>query len=133
MKINDSHIDEKTKKLFQETGFDKPSEDFTFNVMKDVEKEKNYGKSAGDNLWQILLAVGLPVIYFLAQFLRGEANTINEVLQGLKSSSYIEFIRILYDSIIQDISLSPIVYLGIIAILLLLMFDRVILRLMHSG
>jgi hypothetical protein len=132
MKINDSHIDENTRKLFQKTDLDSPSKTFTYDVMKNLEKEKVYGKNLPDYLWQVILAVGLPVLYFLFQYLTNGSEAFSKIIIGIKTSQYLDFINVISEKILEDVSLSPLVFMGIIAILLLLAFDRIILKMLHS-
>ncbi|MFO8235426.1 MAG: hypothetical protein R6U04_08495 [Bacteroidales bacterium] len=132
MSNKENHIDNRTRKLFQETEFEKPSVEFPKGVMEKLEKEKVYGKPQYENIWQIAIAVGLPALYFLYSYLTGKVGFINEMVVGIKSSSYFKFIDILSENLLHDISLSTPVLIGIISIVLLLTFDRVILKLLYS-
>ena len=131
MKINDAHMDENTRKIFKSLDQDQPQQSFTYDVMKKVEKERVYGNWFGDNLWQIVLAVGLPLLYFLFQFLTSGSQSYSQLILSITNSSYFDFIRILSDKLLQDVTLSPFVFMGFVAILLLLVFDRLIIRLLH--
>ncbi|MFP4526278.1 MAG: hypothetical protein ACLFNL_07810 [Bacteroidales bacterium] len=133
MSTHDENIDKRTRELFQKTGFEKPSGNFTSEVMKKVRKERIYGKSTYENLWQILLAAGLPLLYFLYRYLTGKINFIDELITGIKASNYFKFADLIADTFIYDISMSPAVLIGIISIVLLLVFDKIILKFIYSS
>lgn len=133
MSIHDKNIDKRTRELFQQTGFEKPSGNFTAEVMRKVKKEKVYGKPKYENLWQTLLAAGLPSLYFLYRYLTGKIDFIDELISGIKSSNYFKFAELISDTFIYDISMSPAVILGLLSIILLLVFDRIIIKLLYSN
>jgi len=134
MNRNNPEIDQKTKKFIQQTSLDSPGEDFTSNVMKRIEEEKVYGINKRDNnLWQIIMAVALPIAYFVFQYLtnKGEAK-ITQIIRDLETNSYLGFIQTFSETLINDISFSPFIYMSILAIATLVIFDRFVVKLLHN-
>lgn len=128
MNNKDIHIDEKTRELLQNTGIERTHAGFTREVMDKVEKEKRLYPYKRDNtLLHILIAVGLPVLYFLFQVLTGSESFLAELDLTLELQPYIRIFQLLADKMFMDFS-TPIVPLGILAIVMLLAFDRFILR-----
>jgi len=127
MKNKDIHIDEKTRELLKNLGVEKAGADFTRKVMDKVEKEKKLHPYKRDNtLLHILIATGIPVLYFFFQALTGESY-LAELNLSVEFEPYIHLFNLLADKLVMDIS-TPIVPLGILAIVVLLAFDRLILR-----
>ena len=134
MNRNNPEIDKKTKKFIQQTSLDSPGEDFTSNVMKRVEKEKVYGiNKRENNAWQIIMAVTIPIAYFVFQYLtnKGEA-TLTQIIKELETTTYFSFIKTFSETLINDISFSPFIYMSIFAIATLVIFDRFIVKLLHD-
>jgi|GEM_PF-1813617 len=134
MNRDNPEIDKKTKKFIQQTSLDSPGEDFTSNVMKRVEKEKVYGINKRDsNVWQIIMAIALPITYFVFQYLtnKGEA-TITQMIKDLEITTYFSFIETFSETLINDISFSPFIYMSILAIATLVIFDRFVVKLLHN-
>jgi len=134
MNRDNPEIDKKTKKFIQQTSLDSPGEDFTSNVMKRVEKEKVYGINKRDsNVWQIIMAIALPITYFVFQYLtnKGEA-TITQMIKDLETTTYFSFIETFSETLINDISFSPFIYMSILAIATLVIFDRFVVKLLHN-
>ncbi|MBS3770087.1 MAG: hypothetical protein V5A47_04185 [Bacteroidales bacterium] len=128
MNSKNTHIDERTRELLKNTGVEKTGTDFTRKVMSRVEKEKKLHPYKQDNtLWHILLAVVLPVMYFLYQIFTGSESFLAELDLTLKFQPYIQLFQLLADKLVMDVS-TPVVPLGILAIVMLLAFDRFILR-----
>lgn len=128
MNSKNTHIDERTRELLKNTGVEKTGTDFTRKVMSRVEKEKKLHPYKQDNtLWHILLAVVLPVMYFLYQIFTGSESFLAELDLTLKLQPYIQLFQLLADKLVMDVS-TPVVPLGILAIVMLLAFDRFILR-----
>ena len=133
MRLNDKDMERKTREYLKQTTLESPPSDFTAQVMNKVEKEKVYGKNwKENNLWQILIAVGLPLLYFAIQYAMGDAQVLRELINDFASSSYFSYLKVFSDSIIQDVTVSPIVFLGIIAIVILLAFDKFVIKMLHS-
>ncbi|MEF8844549.1 MAG: hypothetical protein V5A59_03675 [Bacteroidales bacterium] len=128
MNSKNTHIDERTRELLKNTGVEKTGTDFTRKVMSRVEKEKKLHPYKQDNtLWHILLAVVLPVMYFLYQIFTGSESFLAELDLTLKFQPYIQLFQLLANKLVMDVS-TPVVPLGILAIVMLLAFDRFILR-----
>ncbi len=128
MNSKNTHIDERTRELLKHTGVEKTGPDFTRKVMSRVEKEKKLHPYKQDNnLWHILLAVVLPVMYFFYQIFTGSESFLAELDLTLKLQPYIQLFQLLADKLVMDVS-TPVVPLGILAIVMLLAFDRFILR-----
>ena len=134
MKRSNPDIEKKTKKFIRQTSLDSPGEDFTSSVMRRVEKEKVYGiNKRENNVWQIIIAVAMPIAYFAYQFLvnKGE-TTFTQIIKELESATYISFIKTFLETLINDISFSPFIYMSIFAIATLVIFDRFIVKLLHN-
>jgi len=134
MNRNNPEIDKKTKKFIQQTSLDSPGEDFTSIVMKRVEKEKVYGiNKRENNAWQIIMAISIPIAYFVFQYLtnKGEA-TFTQIIKELETTTYFSFIKTFSETLINDISFSPFIYMSILAIATLVIFDRFIVKLLHN-
>jgi len=134
MNRNNPEIDKKTKKFIRQTSLDSPGEDFTSNVMKRIEKEKVYGINKQDGkVWQIIMAVAIPIAYFVFQYLtnKGEA-TLTQIIKELETTTYFSFIKTFSETLINDISFSPFIYMSIFAIATLVIFDRFIVKLLHD-
>lgn len=128
MNNKDTHIDERTRELLKNTGIEKTGPDFTRKVMDRVEKEKRLQPYKQDNtLWHIVMAIGLPVLYFLFQVLTGSESFLADLDLTLELQPYIHLFQLIADKLVMDVS-TPIVPLGILAIVMLLAFDRYILR-----
>jgi len=134
MNRNNPEIDKKTKKFIQQTSLDSPGEDFTSIVMKRVEKEKVYGiNKRENNAWQIIMAISIPIAYFVFQYLtnKGEA-TFTQIIKELETTTYFSFIKTFSETLINDISFSPFIYMSILAIATLVIFDRFVIKLLHN-
>ncbi len=134
MNRNNPEIDKKTEKFIRQTSLDSPGEDFTSNVMKRIEKEKVYGINKRDGkVWQIILAIAAPIAYFAYQFMmnKGEA-TFLQIIKELETTTYFSFIKTFSETLINDISFSPFIYMSILAIATLVVFDRYIVKLLHD-
>jgi len=134
MNRNNPEIDKNTKKFIQQTSLDSPGENFTSNVMKRVEKEKVYGiNKRENNAWQIIMAVAIPIAYFVFQYLtnKGEA-TFTQIIKELETTTYFSFIKTFSETLINDISFSPFIYMSILAIATLVIFDRFVVKLLHN-
>ena len=128
MKDEDIYMDRRTRELMKISGFKKTREGFTRSVMDKLEKEKRLYPYKKDNtLMHVLLAVGLPILYFLYKILAGGESFFTGLDLTKEFQPYIQLFHLISDKLIGDIS-SPIVPLGIFAIVLLLVFDRLILR-----
>ena len=128
MKNKNTDIDQKTRELLKSFGIEKTGTDFTRKVMDKVENEKRLYPFKRDNMmFHILLAIGLPVLYFLFQALTGSGNFLAELDLTMELQPYIQLFQLIADKLVTDIS-TPIVPLGILAIIMLLAFDRLILR-----
>lgn len=128
MNSKNTHIDERTRELLKNNGVEKTGPDFTRKVMSRVEMEKKLHPYKQDNtLWHILLAVVLPVMYFSYQIFTGSESFLAELDITLRVQPYIQLFQLLADKLVMDIS-TPLVPLGILAIVMLLAFDRFILR-----
>jgi hypothetical protein len=128
MKNQDKHINEKMRELLNYSGIEKTKTDFTRRVMDKVDKEKRMYPYKRDNTFMhILLAVGLPVIYFIFQALTGNEGFLAGLDITMEFQPYINLFRLLADKLVMDVS-TPIVPLGMLAIVLLLLFDRFVLR-----
>jgi uncharacterized membrane protein (DUF485 family) len=127
---NNADIDKKTRDFVKLTSLDNPGEDFTSNVMKRIEAEKAYGYSRRDNnIWQILMAIFVPIGYFGYLFLTGKENIIfNTLIQEVEKAAYIDYFKTFIGSIIHEITISPLIFMGILAITALVIFDRTILK-----
>lgn len=134
MNRNNPEIDKEMKKFVKQTSLDSPGEDFTSNVMRRVEEEKVYGINKGDsNVWQIIMAIAIPLAYFAFQFLTNKGGTtFTQIIKELETATYFKFIKIFSETLINDISFSPFVYMSILAIAALVIFDRFIVKLLHN-
>ena len=120
--------DDRTRKWLNESGLERPSDDFTQRVMAQVEvRKKIYPYKRDSNLWQILLAVVLPVAYFVYRYATGASILPGGISLQQEVQPYVHVFQLLLERITLDFS-TPIVPLGIIAIVALLAFDRLILR-----
>ena len=134
MNRNNPEIDNKTKKFIQQTSLDSPDENFTSNVMKRIEKEKVYGINKRDGkVWQIIMAVAIPIAYFVFQYLTNKGETtFVQIIKELETTTYFSFIKTFSETLINDISFSPFVYMSILAIATLVIFDRFVVKLLHD-
>ena len=134
MNRNNPEIDKKTKKFIRQTSLDSPGEDFTSNVMKRIEKEKVYGINKRDGkVWQIILAIAAPIAYFAYQFMMNKGETtFTKIIKELETTTYFSFIKTFSETLINDISFSPFIYMSILAIATLVVFDRYIVKLLHD-
>lgn len=125
---SNNYNDKRTRDLLNDSGIEKTSADFTRRVMDRVEKERRLYPYKRDNtLLHILIAIVLPVLYFLIQAFWGGGSIFTDLNLTVDIQPYIQLFHLLTDKLVMDIS-SPIVPLGLLAIVLLLAFDRLILR-----
>jgi membrane-associated PAP2 superfamily phosphatase len=131
---NNADIDKKTREFVKQTSLDNPGEDFTSNVMNRVQAEKAYGLNKRDNnIWQVLMAIFVPLAYFGYLFFTDKEGVIfNSIIQELEKATYFEYIKTFAETIIHDLTVSPIIFMGILAIAALVVFDRVIIKLLHT-
>ena len=128
MKNKDIYIDNKTRELLKNTGIERTRPDFTRKVMDKVEIEKRLYPYKRDNtLLHVLLAIIVPVLYVFFQALTGAESYLSELNFTLELQPYIHLFKLITDNLVMDFS-TPIVPLGILAIVMLLAFDRFILR-----
>ncbi len=127
---NNTDIDKKTREFVKQTSLDHPGEDFTQNVMKRVQAEKVYGFTKRDNnIWQILIAIFAPLGYFGYLFLTGKEEILfNTLIQEVEKAAYIDYLKTFAGTIIHEITISPLIFMGILAITALVIFDRTILK-----
>ncbi|MFW5916688.1 MAG: hypothetical protein ACOCTM_04360 [Bacteroidota bacterium] len=127
MNTNDKHIDEKIQHLLNNTGLEKAPPGFTRKVMDQVEIEKRLHPYKRDNTFvNILIAIGLPVLYFVFRELTG-TSFLAELDLTIELQPYIHLFQLMADKLVMDIT-TPVVPFGILAVVMLLAFDRVILR-----
>lgn len=127
MNTNDNDLDKNTRKWMNESGLERPHPDFTHRVMEQVEaRKKRSSLRSNGNIWNILLAVLLPLAYFGYSY-----NTGGGVAGGFSLQTelqpYIRVFQLIVEKLAIDMS-APLVPLGIAAIVALLAFDRLILR-----
>lgn len=134
MNRNNPEIDKEMKKFVKQTSLDSPGEDFTSNVMKRVEKVKAHGINKRDsNVWQIIMAITIPLAYFAFQFLTNKGETtFSQIIKDLETATYFKFIKTLSETVVHDISFSPFIYMSILAIATLVIFDRFIVKLLQN-
>jgi len=127
---NNADIDKKTREFVKQTSLDNPGEDFTSNVMKRVRAEKAYGFTKHDNnIWQILMAIVIPLGYFGYLFLTDKEGVIfNTIIQEIEKAAYLKYLQTFVETIIHEIAVSPLIFMGILAITALVVFDKLILR-----
>lgn len=127
-KQKQNDLDKSTRQWMNESGLEEPSLDFTRQVMEQVEKKPRlYPYKRGGNLFNILVAVLIPAAYFIYNFM-----TLGSPLPGgfslqTEMQPYIRVFQLVVEKLALDMS-TPLVPLGIIAIVALLAFDRLILR-----
>ncbi len=122
-------LDQQTRQWMQQTGLDQPAGDFTQRVMQGVEMQKRLAhlKDKRSNIWNILLAVIVPAAYFFYRYMSGAPLLPGGFNLQTELQPYINIFQLLFSKITLDLS-APIVPLGILAIITLLVFDRLIIR-----
>ena len=127
-KQNPNDLDKSTRRWMGETGLEKPSADFTKLVMEQVEKKPRlYPYKRGGNLFNTLLAVLVPIAYFAYNYMSGGSLLPGGFNLQTEAQPYVRVFQIVVEKMALDMS-TPLVPLGIIAIVALLAFDRLILR-----
>lgn len=126
---NDHQLDQQTRQWMQQTGLDQPAADFTQRVMQGVALNKKLSplKDKRSNIWNILLAVIVPAAYFFYRYMSGAPLVPGGINLQTEIQPYINIFQLLFSKITVDFS-APIVPLGILAIITLLIFDRLIIR-----
>ena len=128
MNMQHTDPDKKTREWMNESGLERPSDDFTRRVMGQVEVRKRiYPYKKESSVWQILMAVILPVAYFVYRYMTGAPIMPGGFSLQQEMQPYLRVFQLLFDKMAIDFS-TPIVPLGIVAIVALLAFDRLILR-----
>jgi len=120
--------EKQTREWMKESGLEKPSDSFTQLVMEKVETKKRlYPYKKDSNIWNYILGVGLPLAYLLYQYFSGSASLPAGATLQHEVQPYIHVFQLILEKVSIDMS-TPIVPLGMGAIVLLLAFDRIILR-----
>jgi len=134
MKRNTTDIDKKTREFVKQTALNSPGRDFTTNVMRQIEQEKVYGINRKDNnLLPILIAIILPLAYFVYQHFTNKGESfITTLMADFQQNTQFEFIKTFSERIIHQISVSPLIFMSILAIAILIAFDRLIIRILHT-
>jgi len=128
MKTSYTDPEKQTREWMKASGKEKPSEGFTRLVMEKVETKKRlYPYKKDNNVWHYILAVGLPLIYLVYRYFSGSGTLPAEVNLQQEVQPYVHIFQLMLEKVTLDMS-APIVPLGIGAIVLLLAFDRFILR-----
>ena len=121
-------LDESTRQWINEAGKEKPSVDFTKRVMEKVElKPRLYPVRSGGNLFNILLAVMVPIAYLIYTYWSSGSLLPGGFSLQAEAEPYIRVFQLVVERLALDMA-APLVPLGIIAIVALLAFDRLILR-----
>jgi len=120
--------EQQTREWMKASGREKPSEGFTRLVMEKVETKKRlYPYKKDNNIWHYILAVGLPLAYLAYRYFSGSATLPAGASLQHEVQPYVHIFQLILEKVSLDMS-TPIVPLGIGAIVLLLAFDRFILR-----
>jgi hypothetical protein len=117
-----------TREWMNDSGMEKPSGNFTRLVMEKVEMKKHlYPYKKDNNLWHYILAVGLLLLYVGYRYFSGQQLLPAGIDLYNEIQPYIGMLQLLFERVAFDMT-TPIVPLGIGAIVLLLTFDQFILR-----
>lgn len=128
MKTSYTDPEKQTREWMKESGMEKPSEGFTRLVMEKVETKKRlYPYKKDTNIWHYILAVGLPLVYLAYRYFSGSGTLPAGINLHQEVQPYVRIFHLILEKVTLDMS-TPIVPLGIGAIVLLLAFDRFILR-----
>lgn len=121
-------LDKTTRQWIKQAGKEKPSMDFTKRVMEKVElKPGFYPGTRGGNLFNILVAVIVPIAYLIYTYLSSGSLLPGGLSLQTEVEPYVRVFQLVVEKLALDMS-TPLVPLGIIAIIALLAFDRLILR-----
>jgi len=127
-KQQNNDLDKSTRQWMNESGLEKPSRDFTKQVMEQVEKKPRlYPYKRGGNLLNILMAVLIPIAYFIYNYMTGGSVLPVGFSLQTEMQPYVRVFQLVVEKLAVDMS-TPLVPLGIIAIVALLAFDRLIFR-----
>jgi len=127
-KQKQNDLDKRTRQWMNESGLEQPSMAFTKQVMEQVEKKPRlYPYKRGGNLFNILMAVLIPVAYFSYNYMTGGSLLPGGFNLQTEMQPYVRVFQLVVEKLALDMS-TPLVPLGMIAIVALLAFDRLILR-----
>jgi hypothetical protein len=131
MNLNEENIDQVTGKLIKKTGIEEPSALFTERVMQSVIAFQQTKEETNSFQYKWLL-LAFPVVIFGGWYLTTFPLILNKFLEILDSVG--QYFNSLFSGLINtfqqlgNISISPIVIMGSLAVLSLLVIDAILTR-----
>jgi hypothetical protein len=131
MNLNEENIDQVTGKLIKKTGIEEPSALFTERVMQSVIAFQQTKEDTNSFQYKWLL-LAFPVVIFGGWYLTTFPLILNKFLEILDSVG--QYFNSLFSGLINtfqqlgNISISPIVIMGSLAVLSLLVIDAILTR-----
>jgi len=137
MKDKKVDIEKITRELIQKEGIQQPGADFTKSLMAKILKDPNVQvsyikKDEGKNSILLFLLVGVLFLAYIGYYIyKNGINKLTET-ENIPGMTYLhtgsEFIAKLW----SEISLSPYILLSFIGIILLVLFDKYIVKYLYS-
>lgn len=128
--------DEQLKEWFSSYRRKKPSKDFVDNVMKKLEHDPSvlYKKQFNWRLfWSNFLTLFFPMAIILGALgYYFYSNDGPKITFQFNFTSFLNLINTFMNEIVQILSSNPFVFIGIMALVLLLFIDKIINRFIHS-
>jgi len=131
---NDNYI----RELIKKNGKEKPSVDFTKNVMAQILKDPavqfnfSYTKDEKESkAWLFLSVIAMFIGYIFFVLFKNDFN----LTKGLEHSFSTKYLKVFFDFFAQlynELSLSPYVLIGLAGVIVLILIDKTIVRYLHS-
>jgi len=134
----EKNIDRYTRNIIQKNGKEKPSVDFTKNVMAQILKDPavqfnfSYTKDEKESkTWLFLSVIAMFIGYIFFVLFKNDFN----LTKGLEHSFSTKYLKVFFDFFAQlynELSLSPYVLIGLAGVIVLILIDKTIVRYLHS-
>lgn len=138
MSKKEFNIDKSTRHLIQKGGKVEPSADFTKNVMAQIIKDPavqfnfSFTKDEKESkVWLFLSIAAMFIGFFLFFFVKNGFN-LEKSFDNLSAAFYIQAFTDIFSQIYYELSFSPYVFTGFAGVLVLVLIDKIIVRLFHS-
>ena len=137
MNNNKLNIDEFTKKLISKGEILQPDSNFTKNVMgrilKDSATQVRFITSDDkqSKIWLVISMIIMIAGFFIFYFIKYGLD-FSQISNGFQTPSYLQTLADFFSKLWIELSVSPYIFVALIGVVFLLLFDKTIVKYLYS-